>query len=141
MEKLKQQMINIYYNNLEIHAKKNKIDINLPTTVNIRNDYDDNIFTPTLTEEPASDTNVDDFVYKKAWNKLNIIHKIIKMKEFINELKIDDIEMKKHLKNQLVTMLKNKKLTKKSDVEYDAINGKIITVHSLQSKNNSYEIH
>ncbi len=138
MEKLKQNMINMYYNNLESHAKKHKIDINLPNTTDIN--YDDNTFTPTLTEEPSTETNVDDFVYKKPWNKLNIIHKIIKMKEFVNELKIEDIEMKKHLKNQLVTMLKNKKLTKKSDVDYDGVNGKIITVHSLQCKNNTYNL-
>ncbi len=139
MEKLKQNMINIYYNNLESHAKKHKIDINLPKQ-DVKQDYDDNLFTPTLTEEPTTETNVDDFMYKKPWNKLNIIHKIIKMKEFVNELNIDDIEMKKHLKNQLVTMLKNKKLTKKSDVDYDAVNGKIITIHSLQGKNNTYNL-
>jgi hypothetical protein len=139
MERLKQNMINIYYNNLESHAKKNKIEINLPKT-NIQQNYDDNTFTPTLTEEPATETNLDDFMYKKPWNKLNIIHKIIKMKEFVNELNIEDTEMKKHLKTQLVTMLKNKKLTKKSDVDYDAVNGKIITVHSLQCKNNTYNL-
>jgi hypothetical protein len=137
MEKLTQNMINMYHNNLEIHAKKHKIDINLPKST-VHQDYDDNTFTPTLTEEPTTETNVDDFVYKKPWNKLNIIHKIIKMKEFVNELKIEDNEMKKHLKTQLVSMLKNKKLTKKSDVDYDAVNGKIITVHSLQCKNNTY---
>ncbi len=137
MDKLKQNMINMYYNNLETHAKKHRIDINLPNT-QIEQDYDDNTFTPTLTEEPSTETNLDDFVYKKPWNKLNIIHKIIKMKEFVNELNIEDSEMKKHLKTQLVSMLKNKKLTKKSDVDYDAVNGKIITVHSLQCKNNTY---
>ena len=138
MERLKQNMINVYYNNLESHAKKHKIDINLPKID--KQDYDDNIFTPTLTEEPSTESNVDDFMYKKPWNKLNIIHKIIKMKEFVNELNIEDSEMKKHLKNQLVTMLKNKKLTKKSDVDYDAVNGRIITVHSLQCKNNTYNL-
>ncbi len=138
MDKLKQNMISMYHSNLETHAKKNKIDIYIPKNKNIN--YDDNTFTPTLTEEPSTETNADDFIYKKPWNKLNIIHKIIKMKEFVNKLTIEDLEMKKHLKSQLVSMLKNKKLTKKSDVDYDAVNGKIITVHSLQWKNNTYNL-
>jgi hypothetical protein len=132
MEKLKQNMINIYYNNLESHAKKHKIDINLPTS-NIN--YDDNTFTPTLTEEPSTETSMDDFVYKKPWNKLNIIHKKIKMEEFVNNLTIDDLEIKNLLKNQLVLMIKSKQLTKKNEVEYDAVNGKIISIPTLKYKN------
>ncbi len=62
------------------------------------------------------------------------------MKKLVINLTIEDLEMKKHLKSQLVSMLKNKKLTKKSDVDYDAVNGKIITVHSLQWKNNTYNL-
>ena len=37
-------------------------------------------------------------------------------------------------------MIKNKKLTKKNEVEYDAINGKIISIPSLKYKNNNYNI-
>ena len=129
MERLKQNMINVYYNNLESHAKKHKIDINLPKID--KQDYDDNIFTPTLTEEPSTESNVDDFMYKKPWNKLNIIHKIIKMKEFVNELNIEDSEMKKHLKNQLVTML----------IQYqDYINEEYIIINKLKNKLIDYGI-
>ena len=142
MEALQHNIKCIYYKNLESYAKKHKIEINLPdykmfkeqspeTTITENNDNN-------ITESETLYT--EDFVYKKTWNKLNIIHKKIKMEEFVNNLTIDDLEIKKHLKNQLVLMIKNKKLTKKNEVEYDAVNGKIISIPSLKYKNNNYNI-
>lgn len=134
----------IYYKNLETYAKKHKIDINLP---DYKDDYQDmtiteqnvdNIATEAITETETLYS--EDFVYKKPWNKINIIHKKIKLEEFVNNLKIDDPEIKKHLKSQFITMLKNKMLTKKNEVEYDAVNGKIISIPSLKYKNNNYNI-
>jgi hypothetical protein len=55
-------------------------------------------------------------------------------------MSIDDIEMKKYLRNQLIDMIKKKKLTKKNDVEYDHVNGKILSIPALQYKNNNYSI-
>ena len=138
-------MINIYYKNLEIQAKKNKIDINLPKYVEVllsKEEFKKDIepLTPTENGTETETLYSEDFVYKKPWNKLNIIHKSLKIQEFVNHLTIDDPEMKKHLKNQLVLMIKNKKLTKKSDVEYDYVNGKVISIPSLQYKNNNYNI-
>lgn len=144
MEALQHNIKCIYFKNLEIYAKKHKIQINLPeykkttpdTTITEQADY-------TETNNDNHDTEVtysEDFVYKKPWNKLNIIHKKIKMEEFVNNLTIDDLEIKKLLKNQLVLMIKNKKLTKKNEVEYDATNGKIISIPSLKYKNNNYNI-
>ncbi len=138
-------MINIYYKNLEIQAKKNKIDINLPKYVEVlssKEEFKKDIepLTPTENCTETETLYSEDFVYKKPWNKLNIIHKSLKIQEFVNHLTIDDPEMKKHLKNQLVLMIKNKKLTKKSDVEYDYVNGKVISIPSLQYKNNNYNI-
>ena len=136
MEALKEKMTNLYYSNLEAQAKKNKININIPY-----------IITNTVITETENinlsetETNYsEDFVYKKPWNKLNSVHKKIKMTEFVNNLTIDDLEMKKHLKKQLVQMITEKKLTKKNDVEYDHTNGRIISIPSLQYKNNNYNI-
>ena len=146
MEALQHNIECMYYKNLESYAKKHKIEINLPdykmikdispvTTITENNDINDiNI---TETETIYSE---DSYIYKKQWNKLNIIHKKIKMEEFVNNLTIDDLEIKKHLKNQLVLMLKNKKLTKKNEVEYDSINGRIMSIPSLKYKNNNYNI-
>ena len=126
METLKQNMTLLYYKNLEIQAKKNNVNIKLPHINLIENN--DNEIVHTETETIYS----EDFVYKKPWNKLNSIHKIIKVKDFINKLDISDMEMKKHLINQFTTMIKNKQLTKKSDVEYDHISGNIISIPSLK---------
>ena len=146
MEALQNNIKCIYYKNLESYAKKHKIDINIPDYKLSNNDYQ-NI---TITEnniEQATDVITEtetlyseDFVYKKPWNKMNIIHKKIKLEEFVNNLTIEDLEIKKHLKSQFITMLKNKKLTKKNEVEYDPINGKIISIPSLKYKNNNYNI-
>ncbi len=146
MEALQNNIKYMYYKNLETYAKKHKIDINLPE-YNINNDND---VTATITEQQTeiqteqiteTETNYsEDFVYKKPWNKMNIIHKKIKMEEFVNNLSINDADIKKHLKAQLVLMLKNKKLTKKNEVEYDSINGKIISIPALKYKNNNYNI-
>jgi len=147
MEALQHNIKCIYYKNLETYAKKHKIDINLPeykkfikntspdTTVTEQAEY-----TETHDIHDTETTYSEDFVYKKTWNKLNIIHKKIKMEEFVNNLVIDDLEIKKLLKNQLVLMIKNKQLTKKNEIEYDAINGKIISIPSLKYKNNNYNI-
>jgi len=139
MEALKEKMTNLYYSNLEIQAKKNKITLNINITKPIIN------ITETEQQQTVqmSDTETnysEDFVYKKPWNKLNSVHKKIKMTEFVNNLTIDDLEMKKHLKKQLIQMITEKKLTKKNDVEYDHINGHIISIPSLQYKNNNYNI-
>jgi hypothetical protein len=148
MEALQHNIKCMYYKNLESYAKKHKIDINLPEYKKITTNISPDI-TVSATEIPDNTDNIhneteitysEDFVYKKPWNKLNIIHKKIKMEEFVNNLTIDDLEIKKLLKNQLVLMIKNKQLTKKNEVEYDAINGKIISIPSLKYKNNNYNI-
>ena len=128
-------MKELYYKNIESYAKKHKIEVNMPIHINTTSEHNE-VMTNTETETILT----DDYVYKKLWNKLNNIHKIIKIKEFVNGIVIDDLEMKKLLKNQLVNMIKDKKLTKKSDIEYDHINGKIISIPSLQFKQNKYNI-
>lgn len=130
MDIIKYNMLNLYYNNLNIYAKKYKININIPI-IDTLNSIE--IQEKTITE---CDTEIvsEEYVYKKPWNKLNIIHKVIKMKEFANNLNINDIELKNHLKNQLIEMIKNKQLTKKSEVEYDHINCKILSIPSLKFK-------
>ncbi len=120
----------LYYKNLEIQAKKNNINIKLPHINLIENNFKDTEIDIIATETETMYS--EDFVYKKPWNKLNSIHKIIKVKEFINKLDISDMEMKKHLITQFTTMIKNKQLTKKSDVEYDHISGNIISIPSLK---------
>ena len=138
MNKLQQTMDCLYYKNIEIHATKNKIKINLP---NIEPDViveNKQIYNETNTESEVKYS--DEYIYRKPWNKLNTIHKIIKIKEFVSNLAIDDIEMKKTLRDQLVEMIKTKKLTKKNDINYDIVNGIIQSIPILQYKDNKYII-
>ena len=94
-------------------------------------------------ESPVPPTPVqynDDYLYQKPWTKLTAIHKIIKIKEFVNKLLIDDETDKQNLKDVLIEMVKNKTLTKKESVNYDSINSKVISVTQLKYKNGKYLI-
>ena len=144
MEALQNNVKCIYYKNLETYAKKHKIEIDLPEYKKMKDisPIEDNTNTEINTEQNTETEGLysEDFVYKKPWNKMNIIHKKLKMEEFVNTLSIDDVDIKKHLKTQLVSMLKNKQLTKKNEVEYDATNGRIVSIPALKFKNNKYNI-
>jgi hypothetical protein len=77
-------------------------------------------------------------LYKKPWNKLNQVHKILKIKEFINSLTNIDVNEKDKLKDKLIELIKNKVLSKKEKINYDENNGKIISLLNLEYKNNKY---
>jgi hypothetical protein len=78
-----------------------------------------------------------DYLYTKPWTKLNQIHKIIKIKEFVNNLEISNND-KEELRDKLIDMLKDKK--KKNKINYDEEKGKILTISCLLFKNGKYEI-
>jgi hypothetical protein len=82
----------------------------------------------------------DEDLYKKSWVKLNPIHKILKIKQFVNDLKFNSEKDREELKEQLIELVKNKILTKKEKVRYDDVNGKIISLTDLQYKNGKYYI-
>ena len=138
MDKLRQTMDSLYYDYIDIYAKKNKITVILPTNTIITDNTND-VDTPVENTETEIKYS-DEYVYKKPWNKLNSVHKIIKIKEFIDNLNTNDIDMKKKLKAKLVTMIKNKELNKKTDVNYDMMNGNIIAIPIIQYKDSKYII-
>ena len=93
----------------------------------------------TATETVESKNNSDNNeLYTKPWNKLNPIHKILKIKEFVNNLKNTNDSNKAELKDELSALVKTKVLTKKEKVNYDEKNGKIISLVSLQYKEGKY---
>jgi hypothetical protein len=94
-------------------------------TDNIKINNHDNIFS-------------DELLYKKPWTKLNSIHKILKIKEFVNSLKFNIEEKRNKLKDDLILLVKSKVLTKKDSINYDEINGKIISIKNLEYKNGNY---
>lgn len=85
-----------------------------------------------------SNVDSDKYLYTKSWSKLNVIHKKLKIKEFVNNLQINcDID-RTQLLDKLNELIKLKILTKKDAVNYDEINGKIISLSNLQYNNNKY---
>jgi hypothetical protein len=93
----------------------------------------------TISDMKITEDTTEHFYYKKSWNKLNIIHKKIKIKEYISNLMLTK-DKKKVLTDKLLNLLNNKKLNKKTDVDYDSFNGKIITITVLKCKNEEYFI-
>lgn len=80
----------------------------------------------------------DEDLYKKPWVKLNPVHKILKIKEFVNNLKINSEKERALFRDELIDLVKLKVLTKKEKVNYDDVNGKIISLSDLQYKNEKY---
>jgi hypothetical protein len=153
--------IELINNKLEIKYYKsiiqslNKIEIDEPwLNIHLKKLYDQlpckNKLSETLTEKKKEVTNsssetenhkqifANEDLYKKSWQKLNSIHKILKIKEFVNNLKMDSEKDKIKLKDELVSLIKDKVLTKKEKIKYDEVNGKIISLPNLQYKNGKY---
>ena len=98
-----------------------------------------NISSQSLSE--MSPSYNDDYLYQKPWTKLTQIHKIIKIKEFVNsKLLIEDEKEKHMLRDKLVEMVKMKELTKKESIMYDSVKGMVISIPCLEYKNGKYYI-
>lgn len=92
-----------------------------------------------LSESETESGTVEDFYYKKPWNKLQEVHKIIKMREFIDMLMCSKEDAYK-IKKRLEKMIKDKRLTKKGTVLYDEKNGKVVSIPILKHVNGVYKI-
>ena len=133
----------IYYTSLNTSLSKNNIDIEwLTGYINKLNDV---VNTDTETQTAKKNENIvvdqqndDNNLYKKSWSKLNAIHKIIKLKEFVNNIKIENAVDRENLKDELINLVKAKILTKKDKIIYDEENGKIISLKNLQYKDGKY---
>lgn len=147
-----------YYKTILSNIDKYNIDCNLKIAINehlnILNNFNITETVNNTTENNQNDINSDNSppteeinttsdeynLYKKAWSKLNAIHKILKIKEFVNNLNIKSDTEKQTLKENLINLIKNKTLTKKGKIIYDEINGKIISIPDLQYNNEVYSL-
>lgn len=93
--------------------------------------FDDN-------ETNITETETIDYLYLKPWSKLTQIHKIIKIKEFVNNLDINNLLDKDKLKEKLIDQIKEKKI--KNKINYDETKGRIISISNLSFENNKYLI-
>jgi hypothetical protein len=122
-----------YYNNL-IKNLKNDEKVFVNNLIKNLDTKQTNINILTETEKTE-----DDYLYKKPWNRLNMVHKIIKIKEFVNSKNIS-LENKNSLIQKLTLMIKSKKLQKVSDVEYNQELMKIISINCLSQDNQNIQI-
>lgn len=79
-----------------------------------------------------------DYVFRKPWHKLAEIHKVIKVREFLQSLKLVDKD-RIILEEVLINSIKVKKLTKKDKVIYDEAIGRIIAIPDLKEQNGKVE--
>jgi hypothetical protein len=94
---------------------------------------------PSSSNLSPSETNTE-YLFQKQWNKLNLVHKKIKIKEFVNTLELKDESQKQIIRDKLIALLDNKTLTKKDSVLYDVAKAKIISIPMLQFKDGKYDI-
>jgi hypothetical protein len=131
-----------YFNNLNTSIIKNNLQI--PWLTDHLNKLNGIVNSDTETQLIKKNDNIiipkiiEENLYNKSWSKLNAIHKIIKIKEFVNNIKIDNEKEKEKLKEELVDLVKTKVLTKKDKIIYDEDNGKIISIKNLQYKDGLY---
>lgn len=148
IETIKDRLDLKYYKSIITCLEKNGVNndwlnqhlMNL-TNKNITENLDESI-----TEKHNTSSETDNYkqifdsenLYNKPWSKLNAIHKSIKIKEYVNGLKINSEEDRKQLKDELLILIKTKVLTKKENVNYNETEGKILEIPKLQYKNSKY---
>lgn len=133
--------INNILDNIKLYYLKN-ISENIENKVLIQHINNlKNTISETNTPTDSETIYTDDYIYKKEWNKLNNIHKQIKIKQFVNnKLNINNKKEEDDLKRTLTNLVKTKQLTQKKTVNYDSFNGKIISINCLKFNNGNYEI-
>ncbi len=116
-----------------LYTEKNDID---------NNDVDIDVDNITVSEKNDNITlsEKNDYLYLKPWTKLNIIHKIIKIKEFVNSLNINNLQETNNLKDSIINIIKDKILSKKIKINYDSSKAVIISISCLAYNNNKYQI-
>jgi len=140
-DSIKNNLNILYINNLIKTCEKNDID------KEVLNDALEKLIipveeikkVPSLSTLSPSETNTE-YLFQKQWNKLNLVHKKIKIKEFVNALELKDESQKQIIRDKLIALLDNKTLTKKDSVLYDVAKAKIISIPMLQFKDGKYDI-
>lgn len=82
---------------------------------------------------------IEKYMYKKPWHRLNNIHKINKLEEYIK----DNLDtQQEEILEELIDLVKKRKINTKKAVDYDYEKEKIISIHVLKynKKDKMYEI-
>jgi hypothetical protein len=142
IENIKEKVYLEYLNNLSTGSNKLSIDTQiLNKKISTLNKISNKIKVLNTVSEINTDTDIlsenIDYLYLKPWSKLNQIHKIIKIKEYINSLTDCNLKEKEILIDKLIDLIKIKSKLK---LKYDDTKGKIISISVLCYSNNKYYI-
>jgi hypothetical protein len=144
LDNIKERLKLLYLTNLKTGSNKLLIDLthlnneilelstNCNVTENIGSNISENII---LTDTDILSENID-YLFLKPWNKLNQIHKVIKIKEFVKNLDCP-FKDRENLKDQIIELLKNKNKVKFS---YNESKGQLISISALSFKDGKYYI-
>ena len=86
------------------------------------------------------ENDIEKLAYMRPWNKLHEINKIIKMREFVDNLEISNSLDKKETKIILENLIKERKLNSSKIVDYDYNNIKILSIKGVICNNGLCEI-
>ena len=84
-------------------------------------------------------SKIEDYVYRRPWNKLTKEQRLIKLNEFLNDF-IKDSVNSKIIKNEILEQFKKNKLNSANIVNYEPFSSKIIGINNLSydTENNKY---
>jgi sugar lactone lactonase YvrE len=128
------------FNKLDILINDIKKYSNVDNSTDTVTETDNVVSVPFKNNTKICFEEVDQYVYNKPWNKLAPIHKIIKLREYVNNLLIHNDADRDELVKQLTDYVYEKKLTRSNDVKYDQTKSMIVSVPSLKYKDNKYHI-
>ena len=110
---------------------KEKIQRILQKLQTVESEYNEN---PTHKLDEFIKT-LDEYQYKKSWNKLRDFQKKNRLEEYMNRITLDDSD-----KIKLFELLKDKKLNSNKSVEYNISDGILINIKCLVLENNKYVV-
>ena len=133
----------LYYKNLKNHNSnsniQSKIDSNILKLEKSLQKTNDSITEEKNTELETRLSETEEGYFYKPWNKMSTVHKIIKIKEYVSNLDLEN-SAKINLLRYLKTALKEKKISKNEQVIYNITKAKIISIPKLNLNNNKFSI-
>lgn len=143
--------LEFYQNNMKlsyyINLKSENTDSNISKVIDkeinklqgLLKETNDSVNEEKISELESKLSETEESYFYKPWNKMSTVHKIIKLKEYVAELDLDN-NIKLNLISYLKDALKKKKITKNEQVIYNISKAKIISIPKLELSNNKFSI-
>tara|TARA_B110000879_G_C11027102_1_gene453331 strand:- start:599 stop:1015 length:417 start_codon:yes stop_codon:yes gene_type:complete len=133
----------LYYQNLKTYNKDSSIMKKIEKEMSILEkslkETNNSVDEEKILELETKISETEESYFYKPWNKISTVHKIIKLKEYVRELELENSHKLK-LINFLKNALKLKKISKNDQVLYNITNAQIISIPKLNISNNNFSI-